>query len=125
MHDASLDFKEKLRKYVVRGERRFNEVFVVILQGILKGVSTRCSRDEWQHSSLRAAGPKRSCWERLSFLGLRLPTAPRPLFPDRVPGGESQRGVQTGVSPSDLSVRLPPFWPWAIFLATSPQFLYL
>lgn len=46
MHHASLDFKEKLRKYVVQGERRFNEVFVVILQGILKCASTCCSRDE-------------------------------------------------------------------------------
>lgn len=36
MRDASLDFKERLRKYVVRGERSLNGFFVVILQGILK-----------------------------------------------------------------------------------------
>lgn len=36
MYDASLDFKGRLRKYVVQGERSLNEVFVVILQGILK-----------------------------------------------------------------------------------------
>lgn len=34
MYHASPDFKEKLRKYVVRGERSLNRVFVVvILQG--------------------------------------------------------------------------------------------
>ena len=32
MYHASPSFKEKLRKYVVRGERSLNRVFVVILQ---------------------------------------------------------------------------------------------
>jgi hypothetical protein len=40
MYYAAPDFKEKLRKYVVRGERSLNGFFVVILQEILRQIPT-------------------------------------------------------------------------------------
>lgn len=100
MYHISPDFKEKLRKYVVRGERSLNRVFVVILQGSW----SECPQTaHTMNSSIHFPGQwgqSWACWEILPCLSPQLPPAPWSLFPDaglgvcdlrnkQMPGGSS------------------------------------
>lgn len=92
MYHASPDFKEKLRKYVVRGERSLNRVFVVILQGSW----SECPQTaHTMNSSIHLPGQwgqSRACWEILppstsGYLQLHVD-----FSLTQAPGGASWRG---------------------------------
>lgn len=82
MYHAAPDFKEKLRKYVVRGERSLNRVFVVV---ILQGSWSECPQTaHGMNSSIHLPGQwgqTQACWEILPSFSLRLPAAPLWLAP--------------------------------------------
>lgn len=77
MYHAASDFKEKLRKYVVRGERSLNRVFVVV---ILQGSWSECPQTAHRMNSCIHLpgqwGQSRVCWEILPSFSLQLPAAP-------------------------------------------------